>query len=650
MGRHAAGGRNWEGFGPDPYLAGVAMNASVSGIQSTGVQACSKHYIGNEQETQRSSTTTSNGTTIEAISSNIDDRTLHELYLWPFAYAIKAGTASVMCAYNRLNGSYNCANEESLQKVLKDELQFPGYVVSDWDATHSTESSANAGLDAEMPGDVEGDPNESFFGAKLLGAVNAGRVSLQRLNEMARRVMTPYFLLGQDKDFPTVDPASGAIFLTYQYGHESPLAAFYPEVPARDVRGQHAKLIREIGAAGTVLLKNVNNTLPLYNRTTSFGLFGNHVSYPTIGSVYLDIFSHPEGYETGTVDIGGGSGTVRHTNLVTPLSAITKKVSELGGRVQLLFDNDLIAQGAFNTIYPTPQACLLFLKAYATEGADRPDLELQWNATAAVESVANLCPNTIVITHTPGVVLMPWADNENVTAILAAHYPGEETGNAITDILWGKVEPSGRLPYTIPKRASDAGPAIVHLGTNVSDPYAWQSNFTEGLFTDYRYHDAYNVTPMYEFGFGLSYTTFNMSSNLTLLTTNITLSPTPNVSLGKAPGGSIDLWTVIATAHISISNMGPRAGAAVPQLYVSLPRDSTPAGTPAKVLRGFEKVFLEEGESRDVAFDVKRRDASFWDIETQEWVIPEGEIGVGVGFSSMDIGAHGSVRLLGEGM
>ncbi|OGE55069.1 hypothetical protein PENARI_c005G09866 [Penicillium arizonense] len=599
MGRHAQGGRNWEGFGPDPYLAGVAMNESVSGIQAAGVQAASKHYICNEQETQRVPSTRKDGTVIEAISANIDDRTLHELYVWPFANAVHAGTASVMCGYNRVNGSYSCANSEILRNILKNELAFPGYVVSDWGATHSTEDTANAGLDMEMPGNqtVSG---VYYFGDSLIKAIDEGRVSADRLDDMAKRVMVPYFRLGQDVDFPTPDPASGASFLTYTYGHGSPWSSLYPEVPARDVRGNHAQGIRELGAAGTVLLKNVNGALPLTNET-SFAVFGNDAPDPTLGSVYLVYGDDAVGNKMGTLDIGGGSGTVRHTNLVSPLEALREKINFIGGRVQWLFDNDEIADGRFRSIYPVPQVCLLFLKAFATEGIDRADIDFQWNATMAVESTAALCPNTIVVTHGPGVALMPWADNENVTAILAAHYPGEETGNSIADVLWGIIEPSGRLPYTVPKAASDYGPSLVELPGTITDPNAWQADFVEGQMIDYRHFDAnVGLEPLYEFGFGLSYTNFDMGQTLNVELIGGPLKPVADHSKGIAPGGLIDLWSTVAVVTVNVTNSGHRAGFAVPQLYMSLPQDTTPAGTPPKVLRGFEKVLLEASEMREL--------------------------------------------------
>ncbi|CAG5156640.1 uncharacterized protein ALTATR162_LOCUS4437 [Alternaria atra] len=645
MGRHARGGRNWEGFGPDPYLAGVAMNESIFGIQGAGVQTSSKHYIGNEQETQRTLSTREDGTVIEAISANIDDRTLHELYIWPFANAVHAGTTSVMCGYNRVNGNYSCANAEILNTILKEELAFPGYIVSDWEATHSTVGTVNAGLDMEMPGTTS-PSGIYYFGDSLAAAIEAGNVSSARLDDMATRVMTPYFRLGQDEDFPVPDPASGPVFLSYIYGHQSPLAASYPDVPALDVRADHAQGIRELGAAGTVLLKNLKGTLPLSNET-SFGLFGNDLPDPTIGSVFLGDGDAAVGYQMGTLDIGGGSGTVRHTSLVTPLDAIRSKIHSLGGRAQWLFDNDEIADGRFRSIYPVPQVCLVFLKAYATEGSDRPDLDLQWNATLAVESTARLCSNTVVITHGPGVVLMPWADNENVTAILAAHYPGEETGNSITDVLWGDVEPSGRLPYSIPRAAEDYGPPIVELPGNVTDPDAWQADYVEGQMIDYRHFDANEgLDPLYEFGFGLSYTSFAMAEELDVALGDMPLTPTPDQSKGLAPGGLTDLWTVVAVATVNITNNGARAGSAVPQLYVSLPQDTTPPGTPVKVLRGFDKVHLLPGETQAVTFNLMRRDISFWDVDRKTWVIPAGPVRFAAGFSAKDLHAVAEVVVL----
>lgn len=620
------------------------MNASVQGLQSVGVQASSKHFIANEQETQRTSSTSDDGTVVEAISENVDDRTLHELYIWPFADAVRAGTASVMCSYNRVNGSYACANSHTIITILKDELAFPGYVISDWYATHSTASSANAGLDIEMPGNVSALAGPAYFGDALLQNVQNGTVKEARLVEMAERVMTPYFLLGQDQDYPSLYPSNGASFWVYQYGHAN-VPSIYPQVDARDVRADHAKIIREVGAAGTVLLKNVNGALPLKSEK-NVGVFGNDAPYPTTGSVFHDTGVHPEeGYEMGTLDIGGGSGTVRHTDIITPLEAIREQVASIGGRVQVLLGNDEVAEGSFKTIYPVPDVCLLFLNAYATEGIDRASLDLQWNATRAVESTAALCNNTVVIVHGPGVVLMPWADNENVTAILSAHFPGDQTGNSIVDVLWGVTEPSGRLPYSLPKAAADAGPPIVNL-TGVTGVVDWQSNFTEGQMIDYRYYDQNDIEPLYEFGFGLSYVPFEMPDSLKIqITSNISF--TADQSKGIAPGGLVDLWTTVATATIEVANTVDREASTVPQLFVSFPQDTTPSGTPVKVLRGFETVSIQSGETKEVQFALTRRDLSYWNTDQKQWVIPNGTFIFRAGFSSRDLKSEVELSVLG---
>lgn len=413
-------------------------------------------------------------------------------------------------------------------------------------------------------------------------------------------------------------------------------------VPARDVRGGHAKLIRELGAAATVMLKNVNNTLPL-KKVTEVGLFGNGLPYPTIGSVLRD-YGENDGFEMGTVDIGGGSGTVRHTNLATPLDALQKHIEGYGGRAQILLDNNEIADGRFRTIYPIPEVCLLFLKTFATEGRDRKHIDLGWNATAAVESTAALCPNTVVIVHGPGVIAMPWADNKNVTAILSAHYPGEEIGNSIVDVLWGATEPSGRLPYTIPKSEEDYGPAIVKISQPVTDPDAWHADFEEGQLIDYRHFDANEIEPQFEFGFGLGFTKFQVEDIKIHVKGNLTAIP--DKCKGVAPGGLRDLWASVASATVKVTNAGGVAGTAIPQLYVAFPQDSTPDKTPVKVLRGFEKAHVESGETTEVGFELMRRDLSYWDEAQNQWVIPSGKYTFMVGLSSRDIHVEKQLSVL----
>ncbi|KAH0288274.1 hypothetical protein M436DRAFT_73552 [Aureobasidium namibiae CBS 147.97] len=650
LGRNGRGGRNWEGFSPDPYLSGVAVEQTIWGMQSTGVQACVKHYIGNEQETQRNPSTR-NGTTIQAVSSNIDDRTMHELYSWPFANAVRSGVSSVMCSYNRLNGSYGCANSKTLNGILKEEFGFQGYVMSDWGATHSGVASINAGLDMDMPGTigfVAG--GNSFFGGNITTAVNNGSLYEARLDDMIKRIMIPYFHFKQDTDYPPIDPSGatngffGAAALTVDF----PLGS----VANVDVRANHATLIRELGSAGTVLLKNVNGALPL-KAPKNIAVLGNDAGDVINGEYFATApySQNPFGYEYGTLPVGGGSGTGRMSYLVDPLTAIKARAAQDGTLVQYILNNTLLStpRGLAGLQPSPPDVCLVFLKTWATEGLDRSSLLADWNSTAVVESVTSVCNNTVVITHSGGLNILPWANNPNVTAILAAHLPGTETGNAIVDILFGDVNPSGKLPYTIAKTQEDYAFADITNGTTLAttrDPNAWQSDFKEGLLIDYRHFDYYNQSVQYEFGFGLSYSTFDISSlSVTKVYGgyNITSTPPPAKII---PGGNPTLWDVLYRATVTVSNTGDVGGATVPQLYLSLPQVPGEDPTPLYVLRGFEKVSLQPGQSTVVNFDLTRRDLSYWSVFQQEWVIAGGDIRVSIGLSSRDFKATSSIRVL----
>jgi beta-glucosidase len=241
---------------------------------------------------------------------------------------------------------------------------------------------------------------------------------------------------------------------------------------------------------------------------------------------------------------------------------------------------------------------------------------------------------------------MPWASNPNVPAILAAHYLGQETGNSIADVLFGNVNPSGRLPYTIPLHENDSIPIVNITGPPAAKSSAWQSNFTEGLLIDYRYFDAMGIQPLYEFGFGLSYSTFEIHSPLNVVAKNHISSPSPSPCKAITPGGNPDLYTELFEATISVRNSGNVPGATVIQLYVSLQEARVPEGTPLKVLRGFEKVYIEPDQVVTVQFPLTRRDLSFWNTTSQDWQIPLGKASLFVGFSSRDLRSKADVRLL----
>lgn len=648
LGRSAYGGRNWEGFSPDPWLTGVMMEETIEGVQEKGVQACAKHFIGNEQEVQRNPSTNDDGVTIEAVSSNIDDRTMHELYLWPFANAVRSGAASMMCSYQRINGSYGCQNSKTQNDLLKDELGFQGYVVSDWGATHSGYQAINAGEDMDMPGSLGRGSSSisSFFGGNITNNVNNGSLSIDRVDDMIRRIMTPYFFLKQDEDFPPIDGSSPALNNNNpsQYNYTFNLGP--SDV---DVRDDHADLIRELGAAGIVLLKNTNNTLPL-KKPKNIGVFGNAAGDITEGLYSLGNRDLGEfGYESGVLAVGGGSGTGRLTYVISPLEAIKARAAQQkknNALVQYLLNNTLITNGGgFNILYPRPpEVCLVFLKTWATEGDDRTSLRVDWNGTGVVETVASRCSNTIVVTNSGGLNVLPFADHPNVTAILAAHFGGQEAGNSIADVLWGDINPSGRLPYTIAHEESDYDFADITNSTallNTSDPLAWKSDFKEKLLIDYRWFDYFNTSVQYEFGYGLSYTTFSMADLSISKTAQGTLSPAPPEQK-IVPGGNPALWESVYKVTATITNTGSVAGAAVPQLYLGIPSPAGDDVTPVKALRGFDKIMLDCGESKTVTFDLARRDISHWDVVTQQWTIGSGAVQVMAGFSSRDIKATGS--------
>ncbi|KAK0310358.1 hypothetical protein LTR82_014744 [Friedmanniomyces endolithicus] len=495
----------------------------------------------------------------------------------------------------------------------------------------------------DMPGGISFvSASPSFFGGNITASVNNGSLPIERVDDMCRRIMTPYFRLGQNANYPPIDASSGGLnfFPVTNYLYN------FTEGPANvDVRDDHAALIRELGAAGIVMLKNVNNTLPL-KTPANVGVFGNDAPDISVG-LYLD--GDPDllniGYDQGVLPVGGGSGTGRMTYVVAPLDAIKTKVFSYNSKalVQYVTNNtEIIHNKIFGAmINPTPpEVCLVFLKTWATEGYDRPSLQVDWNGSAVVETVAASCPNTVVITNSGGLNVLPFANNPNVTAILAAHYPGQEVGNSIVDILWGAVSPSGKLPYTIALQESDYSFAPITNSSallKTTDPNAWQSDFEERLLIDYRHFDYFNESVQYEFGYGLSYTTFSMSTaTVTRVASGGSISAAP-ANNTVAPGGNPALWDVLYTVSVSVSNTGSVAGATVPQLYLGLPQPANEDYTPVKVLRGFQKVLLAPGESQTVTFSLTRRDISYWDTFTQQWIIGSSSIGVLAGFSSRDI-------------
>lgn len=572
-----------------------------------------------------------------------------EHYLWPFANAARAKVAAFMCSYQRINGSYGCQNSKTLNGYLKTELGFQGYVMSDWYGTHSGVASIEAGLDLDMPGHIRGraltedkQSYVSYFGGNVTTGVNNGTIDTERLDDMITRLMTPYYALHQDEDYPSVDPS--IVRLNTFSLPDTWLREWNLTGPARrDVRGNHGELIRKHAAASTILLKNEDGTLPL-KAPKSIAVYGNDAGEITEGPL------NQAQFEFGTQAIGGGSGAGLFTYLVSPLEAIKARARQDGALVEFWLNNTAVLNRDANAWAQTPlpnepEVCLVFLKGWAAEAADRESLHLDWKGDELVETVASTCNNTVVVTHSSGVNVLPWADKPNVTAILLAHFPGQESGNSLVDVLYGDVNPSGHLPYTIAYNETDYNaPLVTAINTTGKDD--WQSYFDEKLETDYRYFDAHDIDVRYEFGFGLSYTTFELSDLKVQAANGVTNLTSRPEERGIEPGGNPALWDIIYTAEVMVKNTGETLGAAVPQLYISFPT-STPEGTPPRQLRGFSKIDLSVGQEETATFDLMRRDLSYWDVGSQEWLIPSGEFTIHVGFSSRDLREKSTLTVVG---
>ncbi|KAF8167900.1 beta-glucosidase [Crassisporium funariophilum] len=605
--RAPAAGRNWEGFGSDPFLSGEGAYETIMGIQSTGVQANAKHYINNEQEHFR-----------ETSSSNVDDRTQHELYALPFLRSVQANVASVMCSYNQINGSFACENDKMLNGILKGEFGFPGYVMSDWQATHST-LSVNKGLDMTMPGDITFNSGTTYFGNALVSAVQSGSVQQSRVDDMALRILAAWYLLGQDSGFPPVN-----------------FNAWNLNAPVNthvNVQADHKNVIRDIGAASTVLLKNLRSALPL-KAPKSIAIIGNGAGPSSKGpNGYSD-----RGGNDGVLAMGWGSGTADFPYLINPLDAITTRAKTDGTTVtSSLSDSDLNAAG--NTAAGKAVA-LVFITADSGEGyitveghaGDRNNMQAWHNGDALVAKVASANSNTVVVVNSVGPIIMEsWINHVNVTAVVWSGLPGQEAGNSLVDVLYGAYNPSGRLPYTIGKSASDYSAQVIYSSSSA----ILQIPYNDGLFVDYRHFDQANIAPRFEYGFGMSYTTFQYSS----------LSITGSSGGGTAPSGpgsSLDPWlhTKVITVTFSLTNNGTVAGHEIPQLYILPPAS---ANSPPKSLKGFDSVYLTPGQTKSVTMQLSRFDLSIWNVVNQRWQIPTGQMGISIGASSRDIRLTGSV-------
>lgn len=594
--RTPLGGRTFEYMGEDPYLAAQMVVPYVKGVQKNGVAACVKHFAVNNQEMRRTAT-----------NSVVDDRTMYEIYLPAFKAAVKEGGAwAIMGSYNLWNGEFNCHNHRLLNDILKGEWGFDGVVISDWGGCREDDAAITGGLDIEMGtwtnglrGAASNGYDEYHLANPYLERLRDGRATEEVLNDKVRRILRTVYRTSMSD--------------TPHYGSfTSP---------------EHFQAARDIAADGIVLLKN-GGALPL---DPSVIPGSDRESLPRILLVGENAYK--------MMVVGGGSSNLKTKYEVIPLEALREAFD---GKADVMWERGYV--GDTTTVYNrvvtgqvlkesrSPQELLQDAVSAAkeadyviyigglnksfyqdNEGTDRFDITLPYCQNELIDALAEVTPNLIVVNISGSPVAMPWAGKAN--AIVQAWYGGSESGHALADVLTGKVNPSGKLPFTMPLATAD-GPLKSprqYPGVQEEGKEWWQEYYTEGIFVGYRWYDTNGIAVQYPFGHGLSYTSFEIS----------------DARVKKSGKG----FKVSAT----LINTGERAGAEVVQLYI---RDSEASvERPSKELKGFEKVYLEPGESRRLEFSIDPDALSFFDADAHRWVAEPGEFHALLGTSSADIRA-----------
>ena len=545
-------GRNFEYFSEDPYLAGEMSASFINGVQSKNVGTSIKHFAANSQEHRRMSS-----------SSNVDERTLREIYFPAFETAVKkAQPWTVMCSYNSINGVYASEDPWLLTQVLRNEWGFQGYVVSDWGAVSNRVAGVAAGLDLEMP--ASGGVND----ARVAQAVREGRLDEAVVDQAVERILT----------------------INYRY-----LENAKPDTPW-DKEADH-QLAAEIAADCMVLLKN-DGILPL-SREEDVAFIGEFAVKPRFQ--------------------GGGSSHINCFRTTSAMEAAAgMKVTYAQGYSAAKDEatDEMIAEAV--KAAKAAKVAVIFAglpDAYECEGYDRSHMHMPACQNALIEAVAEANPNTVVVLHNGSPVEMPWIGK--VRGVLEAYLGGQAGGLATVKVLYGDVNPSGRLPETFPVKLSD-NPSYLFYGGEGNE-----ADYREGVFVGYRYYDKKEMDVLFPFGYGLSYTTFEYS-NLRLSADQITDQDT-------------------LTATVTVKNTGDRAGKTVVQLYVG-DKVSTVL-RPIRELKGFEKVELQPGESRDVVFTLDKRAFAYWNTEIGDWHVETGEFTVEIGQSSRNIDVCGTVTV-----
>lgn len=584
-------GRNFEYMGEDPLLASRMVVPYIKGLQSNGVAACVKHYALNNNEVNRH-------------TSNVivDDRTLYEIYLPAFKAAVTEGGAwSIMGSYNLYQNQHGCHNKRLLCDILRDEWGFDGVVISDWGGTHDTAEAVENGLDLEFGSWTNGLTNgrsnaydNYYLADPYLKLLREGKADMATLDNKVRNVLRLIFrtAMKSDKGFGSL------------------------------CSDEHYAAARRIGAEGIVLLRNKGNLLPLDpSKPQNILVVGeNAVKMMTVGggSSSLKVQRETSPLDGLRAQAPAGSTVVWERGYVGDptgeYNGVTsgQDLSESRSADRLIADAADAARRADVVIFvgglnkATGQDC---------EDSDRESLALPYNQDAVIEALVAANPRTVVVNVSGNAVAMPWADK--VPAILQAWFLGSESGNSLADVIFGHVNPSGKLPMTFPVRLDDVGAHAVgeYPGTKRADSDIVDIRYNEGVMVGYRWFDTRKIRPLFAFGHGLSYTTFGYGK----------LSADAS-KIG--PDGAL-------TLSVDVTNTGSRAGAETVQLYISDTKASVKR--PAKELKNFAKIYLEPGQTKTVTFTVRPSDLAFFDAGAHAWKAEPGEFRAHVGAASDDI-------------
>jgi beta-glucosidase len=569
--RDPRNGRNFEYGGEDPLLAGTMVGAQIAGIQSNRIVSTIKHYAFNDLETGR-----------DYHDALIDPDQARMSDLLAFQIGVeRADPGSVMCAYNRVNGAHACENYWLLTQVLRKDWGWKGFVMSDWGATHSTEQAANTGLDQDSGFPFDKEP---YFREPLKQAVASGRVSQRRLDEMAHRILRTMFAHGLVDDPVAIAPIDMAA---------------------------HAAVTRADAEEAAVLLRNKGHVLPLAPDVKRIVLIGSHADNGVLSG----------GGSSQTYPVGGNAVPgLEPTGWPGPVvyypSSPLRAIQALAPQAQVSFVDGSDPAAAARAAADADVA-IVFLNQWTSESIDA-SLTLPANQDALVEAVAAAQPKTVAVLETGGPVMMPWA--ERVPGIVEAWYPGTSGGEAIANVLFGRVNPSGRLPVTFPKDESQL-PRPQQPGAGLPNGQAFAITYSEGATVGYKWYDSNKLEPLFPFGHGLSYTDFDYS----------------RIRADLDPAGDV-------TVTFSVKNDGRTAGKDVPQIYVSAPDG---AGWEApKRLGGFSKVDLQPGQETAVTVTIDPRLLAVYSSAGEGgWRIAPGEYKVMLGISSRDIRQTATIRL-----